>query len=468
MWPILLLLLLVYVRGEVKNIAVIGSGISGSFVTNTLGNAANAEITIFGPSGCGRVKSDHIQFGGKTVVVEMGASIAYGGNKYIAERAPNLSKKKPYEDNPESTFGIYSVSLSSFKFKQSNIFPPSFPPFLNKVYNKLYLLFTYPQLLFLIPHVNRAASALDSLYVSLSSGTTFSTPSSVWSSLSLSALLTTPWSTFFENEISPFPSRLHSEVKLDEERSDGWIEATANATNRIFAQLITFCSSLRSSQLSAAVNRVNYNAEIDDDLPALVSLVSHVPLVSGDLFNYAEGNDKICQSVRHGTHVDGIVSLVVYDGSIGKFFLYVGSSIGGDQEGYDTVVLSTPWQQREGGLEFKETSHVDGAVLMDLRFDSYGDETEGRYHGFDNEEVNRKEYKSTVTTYVDAKGRIEGGRLGDDGYVPESVFFTDGSWGEDGVFSITLIMEEVRGGEERSNKRRLERSGSSISPTTDH
>ncbi|GMH61211.1 hypothetical protein TrRE_jg926, partial [Triparma retinervis] len=210
----------------------------------------------------------------------------------------------------------------------------------------------------------------------------------------ISPLLNTSWSAFFSTSISPLPSRLHSE-------------------------------------LSAAVNRVNYNADLSDDLPALVSLVSHVPLVSGSLFNFAEGNEMICEDVRRGDIVEGLVKLVLYDGGAGRFFVYVGGEIKGDEGGYDDVVLAMPLKQMEGGLVFKETSHIDGAVVMDMRFDGI----EGREGGIRGD---GKEYKTTVTTYVEGEGRVKG--LGEE--VPESVFMVDGSFGEDGVFSITLIMEE--------------------------
>jgi hypothetical protein len=68
---------------------------------------------------------------------------------------------------------------------------------------------------------------------------------------------------------------------------------------------------------------------------------------------------------------------------------------------------------------------------MDMRFDGI----EGREGGIRGD---GKEYKTTVTTYVEGEGRVKG--LGEE--VPESVFMVDGSFGEDGVFSITLIMEE--------------------------
>ncbi|GMI47981.1 hypothetical protein TrCOL_g6322 [Triparma columacea] len=374
-------------------VAIIGCGISGSFLSHFLA-AENFTTTTFCPPGCGRVKSTTIQFADRSLTVELGASIAYVGNQLIASTPTSLHKKVPYEDNPSSTFGVYSVASSSFKFRQSNPTPLTF---LNKIYNKLLLLWTYPSLLKLVPHVNQAASALDSLYASLSLGATYPTPHSLWSSLSLSPHLTTSWSTFYSTKISPLPSRLYSE-------------------------------------LSAAVNRVNYNALTpEDDLPALVSLVSHVPLVSGDLFNYVEGNDNICNDVARGEKVNGAISLALYDGGSGKFSLYGGGEMKGLEGGYDVVVLAMPWMQREGGLEFKETSHIDRAVVMDMRFEHEGAFLGGGGGG---------EYKTTVTTYVEAEGRVKGLRKEGEGEVPESVFFVDGSYSDDEVFSITLIMEE--------------------------
>jgi len=55
-------------------------------------------------------------------------------------------------------------------------------------------------------------------------------------------------------------------------RSDGWSEATAKATYRIFAQLTTFCSPLRSSQSLSLTFLAEWG---DRSQIATVALASH-------------------------------------------------------------------------------------------------------------------------------------------------------------------------------------------------
>ena len=135
--------------------AVIGAGVAGSFVAKFLDEApASFAVDVFEAEGSpgGRVRSD------PELGVELGASIAYGGNQYVASYSSllGLEKVKPSEDNPAGTFGIWGGG--HWKFKQASG-PSYLPSFVKGLYKKVQIYWNYSDVLSsLFVHVNHAAS----------------------------------------------------------------------------------------------------------------------------------------------------------------------------------------------------------------------------------------------------------------------------------------------------------------------
>ncbi|GMH95204.1 hypothetical protein TrVE_jg12941 [Triparma verrucosa] len=410
-----------------QKIAIIGSGVGGTYVSQFLSESdVSFETTIFDSQSTvgGRVKSIDVTFDNQVATVELGASIAYGGNQYIHTYASklNLDKITPSEDNPKNTFGIYDPATDSFVFRQSKTLPESwyFPKYLPKfansfllsAYRKIEIFLLYRNTLNpLFAYVKEAASRLDDLYPKLNSGATFSDCVQVWESINLSKYLTSSFSDFYKASVSSEDLRL-------------------------------------LTQLSTAVNRVNYN-HATETLPTLVSLISHVPIVYGDLFAVSGGNARLLSKLAESSNslqLNTKVGLIVYNPQSWTFNVY--SDSGSLLGGFDAVVMATPFQQA-GGLEFKIQSMVDPSVLMPLYFDNGGEfedveestvtMTKKEFH---NSRTNT-DYITTVTTVIEAS-RVKIEEFGGQGEVPESIYFASSKdttelYGESGIFSVTQL-----------------------------
>ena len=398
---------------EGHTVAVIGAGVAGSFVAKWLDEAPTSFVVdVFEAEGTpgGRVKSD-IDLG-----VELGASIAYAGNQYVASYSSllGLEKVKPAEDNPAGTFGIWGGG--HWKFKQASG-PSYLPSFVKGLYKNAQIYWNYRDVLSsLFAHVNQAASSLDDLYSLLNGGEWYKTPEDAWKAIDLDRYLNVSFSQFYRSEVSSTSTRLLTE-------------------------------------LSTAVNRVNYN-HATSELPALVGLVSHVPLVSGDLFALKEGNSALPRALIDSTsatlYLNTRVSLVVFNPTTKTFTLYNGDGKRlGVKGGYAKVVLATPWIQSRG-IEFKIPSNVDPSVLLPMYFDNGGnfDDVDDvktlTMTPFETENTETP-YMQTVTTFVKSRAGVNGDLFGEEGEssLPTSIYFAYDDetelYGDYDIFSITLI-----------------------------
>ncbi|GMH77996.1 hypothetical protein TL16_g07619 [Triparma laevis f. inornata] len=409
-----------------QRIAIIGAGVGGSYVSQFLSESThpfNTHIFESTSSPGGRVKSTLIPFSDSETTVELGASIAYGGNHYISSYADKLGLNKitPSEDNPKNTFGIYDCSTSSFLFRQSKSLPESWffkdylPNFVNnllvEMYRKVEIFLRFQETLNpLFSYVKEAASSLDELYSKLNGGETFDDCVGVWEAIGTCRncnnveILLTP--------LTP-PPDLSKYLN--------------NSFTDFFKSKISSTSTTLLTQLSTAVNRVNYNHRTET-LPTLVSLISHVPIVYGDLFAIEGGNVRLLETLASSASVLNLntkVGLVVFNPQLNTFNLYDDS---GKRLGeFDKVVLASPVQQSHN-IEFKIQSMVDPTVLMNLYFDNGGEfedieestvtMTKKNFHNSRTE----TEYITTVTTVVEGS-RVKIEEFGGQGEVPESIYF---------------------------------------------
>jgi len=269
MISILALLVLLLPLALSSSIAIIGAGIGGTFTSKYLtellppDDLCDTHIVIYEADTIGgRVRSQEILNFSNTVV-ELGASIAYTGNKYIAEQAlRNFYLKVPAEDDPSKTFGIFNGD--SFSFMEAQwAFVPSF---VSKLYNKACLLYRYHwSLTGLTNLVKQAVSSFEQIYkLQEEQQQAFTTPDELWNTVGLG------------NYTNISFSELLSTHRLDEDVSPF------------------------QSELAAAVNRVNYNAP-NHELSALAGLVSFVPMISGSLFAIDGGNQLLAASALDDT-----------------------------------------------------------------------------------------------------------------------------------------------------------------------
>ena len=186
------------------NVAIIGSGISGSLLSFYL----TTPSTIYERSEVvgGRVKSTQILVThagvSHNITVELGASVAYSGNTLISTISDdlNLAKRTPREDQPSSTLSIFADK--SLVFSQ---FPtPLVPVLLLSLFNKLY---TFSQFYSTFPALaklaNNAASSLDQLYASFAATQAdFRTPAALWDAIGLGKYLSIPFAALYHDEVS--------------------------------------------------------------------------------------------------------------------------------------------------------------------------------------------------------------------------------------------------------------------------
>ena len=264
-----------------------------------------------------------------------------------------------------------------------------------------------------------ARCRLDDLYGLLNGGEWYKTPEDAWRAIDLDRFLNVSFSQFYRSEVSSTSTRLLTE-------------------------------------LSTAMNRVNYN-HATSELPALVGLVSHVPLVSGNLFALKGGNSALPRALIDSTsatlHLNTRVSLVVFNPATKTFTLYDGDGKKlGVKGGYAKVVLATPWIQSRG-IEFKIPSNVDPSVLLPMYFDNGGnfddidDVKTLTMTPFETENTETP-YMQTVTTFVKSKAGVNSDLFGEEEgetSLPTSIYFAYDDetelYGDCDIFSITLIRD---------------------------
>jgi hypothetical protein len=188
------------------SIGVIGGGVGGTAFANFFLKLApspkHATVTIYEKADRlgGRVRSLRVPASESglqnDMVLEVGASIAYAGNRYISSFVEGASLKLhnrvPREDNPEGSFGIFDGGSFVFKQVPSSYCKSSsnFPEFACKMWynvsNKVRLALRYNlNLRGLFSFVTKAADAFNDIYALQLRNESFATASELWSVLDL-------------------------------------------------------------------------------------------------------------------------------------------------------------------------------------------------------------------------------------------------------------------------------------------
>mmetsp|Transcript_1783 Transcript_1783/g.3361 ORF Transcript_1783/g.3361 Transcript_1783/m.3361 type:complete len:458 (+) Transcript_1783:267-1640(+) len=183
--------------------------------------------------------------------MELGAGIAYSGNRYIKGWAKEfgLVEVKP----PKNKFGLWNGD--NFVFKESSISALTAVKIVDRYGSDLLSLRTA---------VYEATSKFDKIYGLQEDGVCFDTAGDLWRHLGLHTYTQQSFKEAMASKLSP--------------------------------------SSKLLSELMFAVNKVNYNQS--NDVNALAGIVSMCPLVTGDVFSLTTGWTSILKEIFKG--VDGL------------------------------------------------------------------------------------------------------------------------------------------------------------------
>ena len=443
---VILALVLRRVQATKTKIAVIGGGISGSFLTKYLTDldptCTIESITIFDPHDVtAPVRYDTVfdeeQQGSRVANVELadgssielGASIAHKGFHLILDMIKNdesveigLPFNTGKEIDPEKLkkgFGIFDGD--GWPLNTAGLSP---------LQRKLRLLWRYN---FDLLKVDRACEAaltkfaeLPKLLESTDPDTFYASPNAIWEALGLQNAVN---STF-----------------------DEYLDYLGVAADKGFIRSLLFPGqgSLRRELLDA-INLVNYN-QGTKRINGLVGLGSFAA-TSGGLFSVKGGNNKIigsarrqanstnhkkCNGSRNIEYLNRKVATVV--GSVDGFVLYSDEEEIGN---FDLVVLAAPIQQTKAA--FLIQSQNDPAVLQTMPLggliDAHAMETEDGHTLLPTELSGsaKRPYTQVVTTIV-SNGKLNHTRfLLDEENLPRSIMFTEN--GKASLYNISAISE---------------------------
>jgi hypothetical protein len=265
--------------------------------------------------------------------------------------------------------------------------------FLLELMNKLQIAASYYDTLFSLSSLtNQAASSLDSLYAEFDTHNTgYVSPLELWKSVGLDHYLSLSFSSLYASKISETSTYL-------------------------------------LSSLSAAITRNNYN-QGTHDMPSLVGLISHVPLMSGTLFSLNEGNSelprKAAEASNASVHLNTNIKVVLHDPHNKKYVLFGGDDGDIVLGQHDTLVIAAPMRALlDEGVKFMQVSPWDNTVVEDWELDV---------------EDSAMDYVTTVTSFVYSKNGIRPEYYGVDS-VTSAVLYTcpDGSDCEN-VFTVNML-----------------------------
>jgi prenylcysteine oxidase/farnesylcysteine lyase len=357
------------IQSSGQRIAVIGGGVSGTFVSKYLvdldQDCSLDALTIYDPLPLGRpilkdkTPNDDVAQQGSRVgtfqmedgrIIELGASIFSDKFKYIMEMAEagNLTMGKPFDtgvvdEHMRSGMAVFNGN-GDVALNTANITDP--------FWKKFALVWRYNiDLVIVTRAVNDALSKFEDLQsmLQISNEHFFESPKAMWQAVGLDH---------------------HVEVSLDE-----FCDKTLWVPNYVpwWRRWISGQGSLRQELLSA-INLVNYNQD-NSQINALAGLASF-SVASAKIYGIRGGNYQIVatafdQAVRNRqtkcpdkpnvvSHSQQRISTVI--GSLHGFELFAedGTVIGE----YDTVVLAAPYSM--AGIDFLVKSHVDESVLQPM------------------------------------------------------------------------------------------------------
>mmetsp|Transcript_23119 Transcript_23119/g.64094 ORF Transcript_23119/g.64094 Transcript_23119/m.64094 type:complete len:626 (-) Transcript_23119:533-2410(-) len=469
-----------YKKKKTTRIAVIGGGISGSFLTKYLTEYdidCGLDITVFDPPPSSSDDDNHVYSGsfnqGSRVsshrlkdgtVVERGASILFGGNKLVNDmidgssndhdESERLVKIKPHGGGGTKGLGIYDGH--SGNRDKASLFPLWM---LNTTESeaKSYMIWRYNLDLW---RINTAALAAvesfgkiyDLLDDHTNMDTFFESPNDIWERVGLS------------HEAS---------VSFDEYLDGIGVSSYIAWWRRWFLESMAEQGPVRS-EFYAAMNICNNN-QLNSQMTGLGGLVNAIA-GTGELFAIEGGNDKLissafrqadrfrdetCSSESDNKKIRRlpikIQTLVSSDFQVQQIELFGEDGKLVDPRPYDIVVVATPLQF--SGIEFMGKGTVfDDGVLYYLPLNDMvdSDNSDANIH----EHVHslggehhlpssaKRRYTKVVTTFVShAKLQPsyfhldENDESGDD--FPRAILFTEQGRKQSGLSSIGRITKDV-------------------------
>eukprot|EP00978_Attheya_sp_CCMP212_P011962 scaffold29674_cov51-Attheya_sp.AAC.2 len=357
-----------------RRVAIIGGGIGGSFAAKYLADydvssCSLDSVVLFDPTLDDEIQETHANDslqGGRVAsvtlkdgtVVELGASVAYSGNRLLVEMIegdpdsltmggpfhPGLGKQKMLDDRYNISewrngLGVYN---GNGEWPLIAAGPDD--------HTKWQLFVRYNlDLLRIKRATNKALESFEQIYSLLDSmdpSTFFRSPDALWQEVGL-----------WEYALQSFDQLLDSL----------WISKSTS----LWRSFLPHQGSLRD-ELLTAVNLCNYN-QVNSKLNGLAGMVSFIP-TTGKLFSVVGGNNQLissalrqadivhdgaCKNGDFVNHVKKAVTTVISD--------FEGMELWSGEENlghFDTVILAAPLQH--SGISFYIHSHVDAAILQDM------------------------------------------------------------------------------------------------------
>jgi hypothetical protein len=425
-----------------KKIAVIGAGISGSFVSHYLSEydthcqatgidvyyddaSSNETDTTTGTSQGSRVSSFKLP-DGRTV--ELGASILHSKFHTVIEliRKANLTIAKPMSTGRNETkrrdgLGIYGQEGTWTLNEKSD----------SRVSMRLALRYGW-DLLKMQRTCQKSIGKFDELAPMLFSNqpdTFFASPEEIWARFGLDKAVHASFDSLLD--------------KLSISNSSKWWLPGSGSLRR---------------ELLEAVNLNNYNQN-NSQMNALTGLGTFSAITS-KLFSIEGGNDQLitaafdlahadrksaCRSDQSDIHmVNRRVTTII--GNLDGMYLYSGSDVLGQ---YDIVILATPIQFSD--ITFLVPSQFDAAVLQPMPLghltDAHGTVSDNNHagHSYFANPVATRRYMQVVTTIVwDAALNASVFQAEDESMLPKTILMTVA--GKDkmkGIFTVSQLGDDV-------------------------
>lgn len=282
-------------------VAVIGGGVGGGFAAYFLWQASqlaewDVEIDVYD---CGALggRAQAVEYDGHTL--EMGASMVYGGNRYISEHLDKLGLEA-VEPSPGATFAVFDGNRVVFETS----------PWWLATLVKMVVRYQWPLLRFAWWPL-RMFGHFKGIYALQDSGTAYNTPEEMLRAVGLYEWTQRSFSDVLQDKVGTSPA----------------------------AQLL-------QEELIGCVNCVNYNQR-NSQLNGLVGLVSTLPAVDTRTFAIKGGNGQLAQRllghararVFENTTVDTVMR-----SALGPYTLRVAKH-GDDASArgpYDAVIIAAP------------------------------------------------------------------------------------------------------------------------------
>ena len=456
-----------------KRIAVIGGGISGSFVTKYLSDYdadCSLDITVFDPppskNNQGSRVSSHALADG--TVVELGASIVFGGNKLVNEMIEGsvgivdedgndeeLRKTKPHSDGVDSDDPEIRNGLGIFNGKTSTN-TSSFPLLLSNMADDektRTMLWRYNLDLWRIDRATKAAlESFDAIYGHLDNiedeSSFFESANDIWEAVGLSKAASLSFEEYLDS-IGVGSSVAWWRKLLDTYSEQGLVQ----------------------KELYEPINICNNN-QINSQMTGLAGLVNSAA-ATGDLYAVEGGNDRLISSAfrqairnreekcpeksnlessqikKRPIQIETLVSL----DSQQKIELFDSDGKLVDPKPYDIVIVATPLQF--SGIQFMgKGSLFDEALLYNLPLNEMVDSENSdankheHLHSLGGEHhlpsSARRPYTQVITTFI-ANGVLQPSyfQVEDGNILPRSILFTEAGQNLTGLSSIGQITRDV-------------------------